>query len=425
MNESKQYKALLQEKNELIAEGKQMFERADKELRDLSDEEKSRDDAINARLDALNADIQRHEARRERERSSPAMARIEMRERNDDDPKRGFADIAEFALAVKGLYTPGGAQDMRLLIGAAPTDYHQESGSSEGRMVPPAFRQEVWEVATEEDALLPETDNEPTGSNAVDFLRDETTPWGTTGVVAKWRGEGTQMTPSKLVTEGEQMRLHDLYAFVTATDQLLSDAPRLATRLTRKAGQAIRWKMNQSIVGGTGAAQPLGYMKAGCLVSVAKETSQAADTVVAANVAKMYSRIIGANDAIWFINQDVLPQLMVMTIGNQPIWTAPNQGFKDAPGGLLLGRPVRFSNHCETVGDKGDIHLANLRQGYYSITSEGGVQFASSMHLYFDYGLQAFRWTFRMNGQPYLSAAISPNKGSSTRSHFVVLDERS
>ena len=424
MNESKIYKGLLVERTELISEGRKLFENSEAEARGLSDEEKTRDDAINARLAEINADLQRHEARRERERSGQALPRIEMHERIDDDPKRGFSDIADFAISIKGLYTPGGKADERLLIGAAPTDFHRETGSGEGQMVPPAFRQEVWEVAMEEDALIGETDTEPTSSNSVEFLRDETTPWGSTGIQTKWRAEATQMTPSKLVTESEQMRLHDLYAFVTATDQLLSDAPRLATRLTRKSGQAIRYKLNKGIVEGTGAGQPLGYMKAGCLVSVAKETNQAADSIVAANVAKMFSRIIGASGAAWYINQDALPQLMTMTLGDQPLWTAPNTGFQNAPGGLLLGRPVRFSEHCETVGDKGDIHLANLRGGYYAITSEGGVQFASSMHLYFDYGLEAFRWTFRMNGQPFLSAAISPNKGSTTRSHFVVLDAR-
>lgn len=424
MNEGKIYKALLQERSDLIAEGKKLFEKADAESRGLSEEEKTRDDEINARLAEVNADIQRHEARRERERTAAALPRIEMRERVEDDPKRGFADIADFALAVKGVYTPGGAVDTRLLIGAAPSDYHQEVGSGEGRMVPPAFRQEVWEVANEQDAMIAETDNEPTSSNAVEFLRDETTPWGSTGIQAKWRTEASQMTPSKLVTEGEMMRLQDLYAFVTATDNLLSDAPRLATRLTRKSGEAIRWKINKAIVEGTGVGQPKGYMAAGCLVSVAKESGQAADTLVAGNVAKMLARVINPGNAIWYINQDVLPQLITMTLGQQPIWTPPSSGLVNAPGGMLFGRPVRFNEHCATLGDAGDIHLVNLRQGYYAITGEGGVQFASSMHLYFDYGLQAFRWTFRMNGQPFLSTAISPNKGSSTRSHFVTLDAR-
>ncbi|HCS40390.1 MAG TPA: phage major capsid protein [Anaerolineaceae bacterium] len=422
---NKELMALQQERADLVAEGKKFFDLAAKESRDLTDEEKTRDDEINARLAAINGDIQRLEAKRERERTVQALPKIEgMRDRSEDDPKRGFADIAEFALAVKGVYTPGGTVDERLLMGAAPTDFHQETGSSEGRMVPPAFRQDVWDVAMEEDALLPETDSEPTDKNSVEFLKDETTPWGSTGIQAKWRTEGGKMEPSRLVTEGEQMRLHDLYAFVTATDEILDDAPRLANRLTKKSGEAIRWKINNAIDSGTGVGQPLGYMKSDALVSVAKETSQTADTIVAANVAKMYARVINPFNTNWFINQDVLPQLMVMTLGNQPIWTPPNTGFVNAPGGLLLGRPVRFSESCETVGDKGDIRLANLKNGYYSITSAAGVKFASSMHLFFDYGLQAFRWTFRLNGQPFLSKPVSPKNGSNTRSHFVTLDAR-
>lgn len=424
MNEGKIYKGLLAERADLIKEGKELFEKAEVEERELSAEEKTRDDAINARLESVNADIQRHEARRERERNAPAMPRIEMHERVEDDPKRGFANVADFALAVKSIYTPGGAVDERLLIGAAPTDFHQETGTGEGRMVPPAFRQEIWEVAMDEDSLIPETDNEPTSSNSVEFLRDESSPWGATGIQAKWRSEAGQMVASKLVTEGEQMQLKDLYAFVTATDQLLADAPRLAERLTRKAGQAIRWKANTAIVEGSGVGQPLGYMKSAALVSVAKEAAQAADTIVAANIAKMYSRMINPSRAVWYINQDALPQLMLMTISNQPIWTPPNAGFANAPGGLLLGRPVRYSEHCETLGDKGDIHLVNLKDGYYTILNQAGVQFASSMHLFFDYGMQAFRWTFRLNGQPFLSKPISPAKGAATRSHFVTLDAR-
>lgn len=424
MNESKIYKGLLQERADLIKEGKELFEHAEAEARELTAEEKERDDGINTRLAVLNADLQRHEARRERERSATALPRIEMHERVEDDPKRGFANVADFALAVKSVYTPGGAVDERLLIGAAPTDFHQETGTGEGRMVPPAFRQEIWEVSMDEDSLIPETDNEPTSSNSVEFLRDESSPWGATGIQAKWRSEAGQMVASKLVTEGEQMQLKDLYAFVTATDQLLADAPRLAERLTRKAGQAIRWKANTAIVEGTGVGQPLGYMQSAALVSVAKEAAQTADTIVAANIAKMYSRMINPSRAVWYINQDALPQLMLMTISNQPIWTPPNAGFANAPGGLLLGRPVRYSEHCETLGDKGDIHLVNLKDGYYTILNQAGVQFASSMHLFFDYGMQAFRWTFRLNGQPFLSKPISPAKGAATRSHFVTLDAR-
>ncbi len=434
----KRYQALLQERADLVREAQAIFSLAEAEDRDLTDEEKTRDDAINARLQALAGEIEREERRRENERLVAAVPDAnmqvarrglnsvrEMRERVEDDPQRGFANLADFALAVRRADSPGGYMDERLRIGAAPTNYHQESGSDEGRMVPPAFRQEVWEVVNEVGSLLNDVDTEPTGSNSVEFLRDETTPWGATGVQAKWRAEATQMVASKLVTAAEQMRLHELYAFVTATDELLQDAPRLNDRLTRKSGQAIRYKANEAIVNGTGAGQPLGWFTSSAKVSVAKETSQVAATVVAANVAKMFARCINPGMAKWYINQDVLPQLLTMTLGDKPIWIPPTSTIQNAPtGGFLFGRPVELLENCQTVGTQGDIQFVNPK-GYYAIVKGTEPEFAQSMHLFFDYGLQAFRWTFRLNGQPFLSAAVSPAKGSTTRSHFVVLDTRS
>ena len=71
---SKQYKALVQERADLVAEGKRLFEAAEKAERELTAEEKVRDDAINTRLEALAADIKRHESRRTREMLAAGQA---------------------------------------------------------------------------------------------------------------------------------------------------------------------------------------------------------------------------------------------------------------------------------------------------------------------------------------------------------------
>lgn len=88
-----------------------------------------------------------------------------------------------------------------------------------------------------------------------------------------------------------------------------------------------------------------------------------------------------------------------------------------------MGRPVEFTEHNEALGTVGDLVLADLK-GYFSATKASGISFASSIHLYFDLGMQAFRWTFRMGGQPYLSKPVSPARGSATKSHFVALGAR-
>jgi hypothetical protein len=86
--------------------------------------------------------------------------------------------------------------------------------------------------------------------------------------------------------------------------------------------------------------------------------------------------------------------------------------------------PIVLTDACDTVGDVGDLILANMG-GYRAITKAGGEEFATSMHLWFDQGVEAFRLTFRMDGEPILASAITPPNSSSTRSHFATIAVRS
>lgn len=356
--------------------------------------------------------------------------------RTYQDPSQtgGFENLADFAVTVMragDANSAGRAAAYSRLeeaqrVYAQPTNFHRERGSTDGFMVPPAFREDVQELMLDDQAaLLNAVDSEPTAGNQVGMLRDETTPWGASGVQAHWRAEGSKMDPSRLATDMIDVKLHEMYAFVLATEELLEDAPRLNARLTRQSARAINWKASEAIMYGTGAGQPLGWMASDALVVVAKEASQAAATIVAENLAKMYSRMLASSisRAVWYANSDTLPQLMTMTLGDRPIWTPPASGFQDAPGGVLLGRPVQLLEHNPTLGDLGDIQFVDPL-GYYSPRKSTGVSFAESMHLYFDYNVRAFRWTFRIGGQPYLSQPVAPAKGAATKSYFIALGAR-
>ena len=132
----------------------------------------------------------------------------------------GFHSMAEYGLAVRNACMRTGF-DPRLAalataapIGAAPTNYHQESGSEDGYMVPPAMRQQIWEYVFDGEDVLNMLTIEPTASNTVEYIRDESLPWDAQGIQARWQGEGNQLQASRLSTKASTLNLHKLNAFV-------------------------------------------------------------------------------------------------------------------------------------------------------------------------------------------------------------------
>src|SRR6185503_1302038 len=197
-----------------------------------------------------------------------------------------------------------------------------------------------------------------------------------------------------------------------------------------KAPAKMAAKLNTAIISGTGVGQPLGFLKSPCVVSVAAETSQASGTVLFENINKMWARMYAPSrrNAVWLINQDVEPQLDGMAFDHTatskvPVYL-PQNSLSNSPYGALMGRPVVPLEACSALGTQGDINLVDMSQ-YWAITKGQDVRTDVSMHLYFDQGLQAFRFTLRVNGQPAWPRAMPRQNGSNTLSPFVTLATRS
>ncbi len=391
-------------------------------------------DGLEAECDALTIKIAADEKTQDRERAFAAgrAAAGDAGRVNEPDPVRthGFRHIAEFARSVRNAAL-GNGTDPRLhgpqMEGAQPATFNSGQGAGgEGFLVPPDYSKEVWDLALSDVDLLGMIEPEPTASNAIIKPKDTTTPWGSVGVQAYWAAEASEYTPSEAQIGADLITLNKMFAFVPATDEILSDAPMLRNRLTVQAGRAIRWKSSDSILWGTGAGQPTGVQSSGSLIVVAKDAGQVAATVSVSNLSNMLAHVLrrGGKKPIWLVNQDVLPQLIPLQIGNYPVWIPINAGLQASPwDGFILGYPVIFTEHAQTLGTQGDITLFNP-DGYFGAVKQGGVEFAESMHLYFDQGLTAFRWTFRFAGMPYLTKPIAPAKGATSKSHFVTLATR-
>lgn len=337
----------------------------------------------------------------------------------------GFHNIGDFARAVVRAANSKNTDMDRRLQNAAASSIGQESvGADGGFAIPPDFAAAIYARVFGEDSLVSRADLQTSSGNTWTSPVDETTPWGSTGIRAYWESEAAAITQSKPNLRQNSVRLHKLAALVPITEEMLEDAPAIDGYLRSKAPEAIDWSISFAMVWGTGVGQPLGVMNSGALVTQAAEGSQTADTINAANISKMYTRMPVRNrrNAVWLIHPDAEQQLFQMTLGQMPVYLPPG-GLSQSPFGQLMGRPVIPHQACETVGDLGDIIFADF-SSYLAVRKAGGIKATQSMHLWFDQDIMAFKFTMRMAGQPWFSAPLSMRDGSNTQSGFVTLAAR-
>ncbi len=442
--------ALERKCDELVAQARAIQDRADADgQRELTPEENTEIEAIFATHEKTTVEISRRkrlaaiEARQfdsaGRKTAPTPGAGMEVSdgatlEGGDKNGARkgtgGFVDLGDFAVCVKRAVRGDMDARIRKIMDAVPGAPSQEGvGADGGYLVPPDFRTSIFQKVMSVDSLLGRTDQQTSSGNSITFPTDEEEPWSAGGVQAYWEGEGHLIKQSKPAATTTTVRAHKLAALIPVTDEQLEDGPSLEPYLRRKVVDKFNYKINDAIVRGDGVGKPLGILNAGCKIMQTKEGGQAAATLNYNNISKMWSRCYAPNRAnsIWLINQDIEPALDQLvapgaTNAMLPAYLPPG-GLSAAPYGTLKGRPVIPSECCSTLGTEGDIILVDPSV-YLSLIKNGGVKSDVSMHLWFDYGLQAFRFTLRIGGQPWWSKAITPAKTATTRSMIVTLETR-
>ena len=330
--------------------------------------------------------------------------------------KKWVADVEAF----RGAITKGGTPTM-------------EVGDPEqgGALIPPEFSTTLLTKGFENSDFINRCTSVPMQRNQISmpFQKDfDHTTYLHGAMMAYWIDELAGKTATKPKFGKITLRLNKLVILIYSSDELLEDSPiSMEPLLTKKAQDVFGWKIDEAIIRGTGAGQPQGILGCPALVSQAIETGQAANTIVYNNITKMYSRVYpkSLKDAIWVGNSNIFPQLASISI---PVGTGgsaaymPASGLSGKPYDTLMGKELVFTEHCSTLGTKGDLFFIDF--GEYLVGQKrgagGGVQFAKSIHLYFNYDQTAFRYVIRLDGQPWWPAVFTPKRGS-TQSPFVVL----
>lgn len=400
-----------------------------KSLENYDDESLEKINALSSEFETLKKQVEAQEkieamavSSQESTRKVAPQAAVEVgNDRRVLDPKAGFNHAGEFYRAV--VQAASGTIDKRLAVRAG----HQEKiGEEGGFLIPADFRSDIQKKVMGDESLLSRTRSFQTSSNTLVLPTSEVAPWDGTGIQAYWEGEAGQYQESKTKFGEMSLRLHKLTAMVRVTEELLDDAPALESWVRGEAPEAMMNKVNNAIIAGSGAGQPLGILNSGFKYKVAKEGSQVADTIVFENVNKMLGRILpmSLQRAVWICNPAVLPQLRLMKFtDNSPIYLPPT-GLDVAPYGTLFGRQILpMMSAVKALGDEGDLMLVDLSY-YYSAVKTAGVKQDISTHVYFSTAETAFRFSMRIAGQCPFKAPVQTQFGAFDMSAFVTLEDR-
>lgn len=438
---------------ELTQNANNIKAKAEADKRDLTDDERGELDQIFAAFEELEGDVAREERIKQLNdkidapkgrKTNPAVedvqAHVQPKARaavpavprdNRDTGKWGFRSQGEYLSAIIKASARAATPDPRL-IANAPTSWGSEgTGADGGFAVPPDFRTQIVQKVMGEDSLLSRTDLMTTTSNSITVPADETTPWQSTGgIQAYWESEAGQKTQSKPNLTEKQVKANKLIALVPLTDELLADAPSMASYVNSKAPVKMDFALNNAIINGSGVGQPLGILPSAGTISVTAESGQTADTVRFENINNMWYRLYAPSrrNSVWLMNADAEAQLPYMKFVDQgsgnavPVYMPPG-GVSGSPYATLYGRPIIVSEAMPALGDAGDVILADMSQ-YLSVMKAGGVRSDVSIHLFFDYDITAFRFVMRVGGQPWWNAPIARTGSQSSRGFFVALGAR-
>lgn len=413
---------------------------------DMSLDEQRAWDGFKAEFDEIDQAITAYEAADERNNAledieqrtgnpapSPVPGRVPA-ELRGPERVRVFRNLGEQLVAVRSQALTGQVDERlsQIQTESRALGSQESVGADFGFAVQSDFTGAMFESAAQEGDLLPLVDSYEVGANSnsahwvdIDESDVSTTVFG--GVQVYWAAEGKTVAASKPEIKDTKLDLEKLLGFAYATEETLQDT-NFATQLyTRAFGLAISRELESGIISGNGLGKLSGILKSAALVTVDKEGTQDADSVVYQNFVHMWGRLTPRlrRNAVWLMHPDVEEVLPLMTfpvgVGGVPVFL-PAGGISGEPFSTLYGRPIIPMDQCSALGDVGDVILTDPKQ--YVVIKKGGIQAASSIHVAFLTAENCFRFILRANGRPKLSKSVKLKNSSNRRSAYVTLQAR-
>jgi HK97 family phage major capsid protein len=303
--------------------------------------------------------------------------------------------------------------------------------SDGGFLIPEYLRSELLRVALEKAVVRSRARVIPMETLSVPFPTIDSTSNASSvhgGIVGYWTEEGGSLTDSSPTFGRVNLTAKKLTVYSEIPNELFQDSLiSLQAFMDDAYPEALMWFEDVAFCSGNGVGMPLGFLNADAAVSVTKESNQTAATIVWENIVKMYSRMLPSSlgSAVWVCHIDTFPEIATMALsvgtGGSAVWIGNGDGA-GAPPVTILGRPVVWTEKVSSVGTAGDINFVDM--GYYLIGDRQAMQADTSVDFKFGNDKTAMRVIERVDGQPWIKSAITPQTGSNTLSPFVKVATR-
>ena len=342
-----------------------------------------------------------------------------------------FSSFSEFVVAAMGVKGPKGPDARLRFVGDSPNiraDLGIGDISSGGALVPEEFRSMLLTMQLASSMIRQRAMVLPMGATTINIPavrevdRSGRTRFG--GVRAYWTQPGDEITRSTPTFKRVTLTAKSLKLLTGIENELIADsAITLGPLVADMFMEAADWEEERAFMEGTGAGEPLGVFNSTARVDVTETTDGTGETGISiTDIANMESRLLPQSDAtaIYYIHPSSRGELVMLTNDQVQTW---QQNLASGKPMTLMGRTIVVSEFAgRTLQNR---QLALIDWSKYIIGDRQAFSFAMSTDSSFGDDMTDLRGVCRVDGQPWLDAAIRPYNGNSDGSNdmspFIVL----
>lgn len=311
--------------------------------------------------------------------------------------------------------------------------YSEQDPATGGFLVPEEMRSTILQLALEQSIVRSRATVITMGSltTKIPFV-DATTHVGSVfgGMQFYWIGESASVTPTEAKFGNVKLEASKLVGGARIPNELWADAPALSTWLETAAPMGIAFYEDVAFLNGSGVGEPLGVLESDALIQVDRATT---DELTPADIYAMYARMLpqSLGNAVWLVNQTLLPKLFAMQTIVENVAGAENVGggfplgvvnIANQPIPSILGRPMIVTEKIPALANGAGNDIAFVDLSYYLVGDRQAISLDYSEHSRFMNDETELRLIERVDGRPWVQSALTPLNGDTVSPYIGLTD---